>query len=90
MGMAETYGIGAIALALVGLVYKIWHDSSEQNKMLIETIQKNTEAQTKMAANIDENTRVTIKQGDTIQRHTEATLQLLTKLINLPKNGSKA
>lgn len=95
MDVAQTAGIGAICLALIGLVWKIWHDNTELQKKILETVDKNTEAATKAVAsqeklsqNIVENTRVTEKQGETIQRHTEATLQLLTKLINLPKNGN--
>jgi len=95
MDVAQTAGIGAICLALIGLLWKIWHDKSEQDRVLLDTIKANTEAQVKNAAsqdklaqNIVENTRVTEKQGETIQRHTEATLQLLTKLINLPRNGN--
>ncbi len=96
MDAAQTAGIGAICLALIGLVWKIWHDNSEQNKQLLDTIRSNTEAQMRMvssqdklAQNIVENTRVTEKQGETIQRHTEATLTLLTKLINIPKDVKK-
>lgn len=95
MDVFQTAGIGAICLALIGLVWKIWHDKTVQDDRLLETIKANTEAQVRMASsqdklaqNIVENTRVTEKQGETIQRHTEATLQLLTKLINLPRNGN--
>lgn len=77
----EVYGIGAVAIALVGLVWKIWHDSNEQSKKIIELVEKNAVVQERLSANVQENTKVTTQQGVEAHRRNEAMMKLLIKVM---------
>ena len=70
--MIETYGIGGIALALIGLVWKIWKDNREQsnkffeaqekhNDQLLDITKNDIQTRTKLTGSIEANTNATDK-----------------------------
>ncbi len=83
MDVAQTAGIGAICLALIGLIWKIWHDKTEQDKILIDTIKANTEAQTKAAISNDTLARNVSTNTEFLRKQGQSTIELLTKLTNI-------
>lgn len=60
---AET-GMGAIILALIGLITKIWMDSSQHTRRITDVVEKNAIAMTNLNQSIKANTRVTEKSAD--------------------------
>ncbi len=79
--MIETVGIGAVAVALVGLLTWVLKNKAEQDLWAREqaekgalALEKNSQAQTLLASNVSENTRVT-----------KAMLELITKLVKTNK-----
>lgn len=62
--MLETYGIGAICIALIGLVWKIWADSTKRADMMLEVIKQNALSHQELNQSIKQNTEVTKQSTD--------------------------
>ena len=45
----EIIGIGVVALALIGLLTKVWFDSSKRSSDIIEMVKENSKALTRQA-----------------------------------------
>jgi len=66
MGNIETYGIGAVCIALIGLIYKVWTDSTKRGDRVLEVLEKvavsqekQAESNRQLATNIAANTELT-------------------------------
>ncbi len=53
MDTLQTAGIGAICLALIGLVWKIWNDSSNRTDRVIEVSEKTGITLDKLSRNVE-------------------------------------
>lgn len=62
--MGTETGMGAIILALIGLITKIWMDSSQHTRRITDVVEKNAIAMTSLNQSIKANTRVTEKSAD--------------------------
>ena len=76
MDLAQNYGIGAVAIALIVLVFKIWTDSTKRTDQVIEVLrqvaitqEKQSMATQQLSTNIVTNTEVT-KQSAVIAKET--------------------
>jgi len=65
MDLAQTYGIGAIAIALIGLVFKIWIDSTKRTDKVLDVMEKVAISQERLATNIQANTEATKQSAQT-------------------------
>lgn len=83
----SAYGIGAVALALVGLVWKIWHDSTKQTDRIIDVLEKNALAQESLSRNVKENTEMSKEQSESLRQHTETMMQIMLKVVKNGRNG---
>lgn len=62
--MGTETGMGAIILALIGLITKIWADSSNHTKRITDVVEKNAIAMTNLNLSIRANTKVTEKSTE--------------------------
>lgn len=67
--MGEAFGIGAIALALISLIAKIWFDSSKQTEKIIDVVGQNATAMTGLKDSVEENTKLTNEVKTIIHRN---------------------
>ena len=61
---ADIYGYGAIIIALIGLLTKVWLDSSKNTERVSDVIEKNAVALTELKAAVQTNTTATDKNTD--------------------------
>jgi len=74
----ETVGIGAIALALIGLVWKIWKEHSRLTDKVADVLEKNAVSHEHLNQSVKENTQVTKQTRDTFSK-------LITQILKRPK-----
>ena len=100
MDLAQNYGIGAIAIALIVLVFKIWIDSTRRTDQVIEVLKQVAISQEKLSTNVQINTDVTkqaaiitketadvAKQtADSVKQHADIMSEMIVKLL---KNNKK-
>lgn len=65
---SEVYGYGAIIIALIGLLTKIWMDSSRNTDRMTEAIKENAIALTELRDAVRNNTTATDKSTDHITK----------------------
>lgn len=80
----ETYGIGAIAVAVVALLAWVLRDKSKQDVRTFEIAERSTTAIEKDTAAKRELSQANILLADNVSKNTQATekmLQMLNKLL---------
>ena len=85
--ISETVGIGAIAVALIGLLTKVWLDSSKNVVKIIDVVEKNANAMTRLTDAVKDNTAVNKDTRKIINDYHSNTALLIRKLTR--GNGKK-
>lgn len=85
--MTDTTTMGGIVLALIGLITKIWLDSSKNTRKIIEVAEKNAVVNTKLNNSVVANTNMTKETKKALfQSHKDIAL-LISKALG--KNHKK-
>lgn len=76
----EATGIGAIALALIGILTKMWADSTSTHRRVIDVVEKNAIAMTLLNESIRTNTKVTEEVGNVTKANTFVNTNLAQRI----------
>jgi len=80
--MNEVYGIGAIALALIALVGKIWGDFAKISSRMADVLEQNGVAASRLSLSIEANTRMTEETKEAAAEHNANITKLISKVVS--------
>lgn len=83
--MFTEYGLGGIAIALIGLIWKIWHDHTILANKVTEAMIANAVVNEKLTTAVNANTEVTKNQSKVIDRQKDVFTKLATDALKLNK-----
>lgn len=83
--MSTEYGLGGIAIALIGLIWKIWHDHTILANKVTEAMIANAVVNEKLTTAVQENTTVTKGQTRAIEKQKDVFTKLATDALKLNK-----
>lgn len=83
--VSDTVGYGAIILALISLLTKVWMDSAKSVDRMLSAFEENAKASTKLSTAIDSNTRVTEETKIAAYEHNKNITVLISKVVGRRK-----
>lgn len=86
--MTETLANGGLALALIGVLVKIWTESTKQTDKIIDVVKQNAVAMSSLENVVKENTRVTMATGRSTKELTAANKSLADKISHVVRNNN--
>jgi hypothetical protein len=81
--MFTEYGLGAVAIALIGLIWKIWHDHTILANKVTDAMVANAVVNEKLTTAVNENTIVTKGQTEAIKKQRDVFTKLATEALKL-------